>query len=114
LTLLVARVLALHADDALAAHHFALLTDLPDAGTNLHDALHSIHAADFVGGISLVSLVSLGKLAQVRRALMRPRVGSIGETSIDTRSPGITLTVVCLAAPPREAVIFVPSFKRTR
>jgi hypothetical protein len=36
LTLLVARVLAQHADHALAAHDLALLTNLFDARSNLH------------------------------------------------------------------------------
>jgi hypothetical protein len=36
LTLLVARVLAQHADHALAAHDLALVTNLLDARSNLH------------------------------------------------------------------------------
>src|SRR5688500_7542385 len=81
LTLLVARVLAQHADHALAAHDLALVTNLLDARSNLH-------------------VVVSRSGVQGRRLLILPRVGSSGEISISTRSPGITLTVVCLATPP--------------
>src|SRR5688572_10204907 len=93
LPLLVARILTQDAHHTLAAHDLALGTYLLDARSDLHLAF---------------------SLRYPNRSLILPRFGSNGAISIRTLSPGITRTMVCLATPPREAKIFVPSFSPTR
>ena len=86
LPLLVAGVVTQDAYDTLAAHNLALLTNFSDAWSNLHVSL----------------------------SLIRPLVGSYGEISTVTPSPGSSFTVTCLALLETDAVISAPSSSLTR
>ena len=86
LPLLVAGVVAQDTHDAFAAHDLALVTNLSDAWSNLHVSL----------------------------SLIRPLVGSYGDISTVTPSPGSSFTVTCLALTETDAVISSPASSLTR
>jgi hypothetical protein len=86
LPLLMTGVVTQDTHDTLAAHDLALVTNFSDAWSNLHFSL----------------------------SLIRPLVGSKGEISTITSSPGRSFTVTCLAFVDADAVISTPSSSLTR
>lgn len=107
----MARVLTQDAHHTTAAHYLALVTNLLDAGTNLHRNLvlaRSLNACRrFRGYVHY-------QCPAGSRSLILPRPGSRGETSTRIRSPGMTRTRVCFATPLRDTFKVAPSFVFTR